>query len=31
MMEDWKGTAVTAEDLALINELAKTELTAEQV
>lgn len=30
-MEDWKGTAVTAEDLALINELAKTELTAEQV
>lgn len=30
-MEDWKGTAVTAEDLALINGLAKTELTAEQV
>lgn len=31
MMEDWKGLAVTAEDLALINGLAKTDLTAEQV
>lgn len=30
-MEDWKGLAVTEEDLALINGLAKTELTAEQV
>ena len=30
-MEDWKGLAVTAEDLALINGLAKAELTAEQV
>lgn len=30
-MEDWKGLAVTAEDLALINALARTELTAEQV
>lgn len=30
-MEDWKGIEVTAEDLALINALAKTELTAEQV
>lgn len=30
-MEDWKGLAVTAEDLALINALAKAELTAEQV
>lgn len=30
-MEDWKGLAVTEEDLALINALARTELTAEQV
>ena len=30
-MENWKGLAVTAEDLALINGLAKAELTAEQV
>ena len=30
-MEDWKGLAVTAEDLARINGLAKTELSAEQV
>ena len=30
-MEDWKGLAATAEDLALINGLAKAELTAEQV
>ena len=30
-MEDWKGLPVTEEDLALINELAKAELTAEQV
>jgi hypothetical protein len=30
-MEDWKGLPVTAEDLALINGLAKAELTAEQV
>lgn len=30
-MEDWKGIEVTAEDLALINGLSKTELTAEQV
>ena len=30
-MEDWKGMEVTAEDLALINGLAKAELTAEQV
>ena len=30
-MEDRKGLAVTAEDLALINGLAKTELAAEQV
>ena len=30
-MEDWKGLAVTAEDLALINALARAELTAEQV
>ena len=30
-MEDWKGLEVTAEDLALINRLAKAELTAQQV
>ena len=30
-MEDWKGLAVTAEDLEQINGLAKAELTAEQV
>lgn len=30
-MEDWKGMEVTAEDLALINDLAKTALTEEQV
>lgn len=30
-MEDWKGPEATAEDLALINRLAKTELRAEQV
>ncbi len=30
-MENGKGAAVTAEDLALINKLAKAELTAEQV
>ena len=30
-MEDWKGLEVTAEDLALINRLAKAELEAEQV
>ncbi len=30
-LEDWKGLPVTEEDLALINELAKAELTAEQV
>jgi len=30
-MEDWKGLEVTAEDLALINQLAKAELSAEQV
>ncbi|WP_325199431.1 hypothetical protein [Oscillibacter sp.] len=30
-MEDWKGIEVTAEDLALINERTKAELTAEQL
>ena len=30
-MEDWKGLEVTAEDLADINRLTKSELTAEQV
>lgn len=30
-MEDWKGLEVTAEDLASINRLAKSELAAEQV
>ena len=30
-MEDWKGLAVTAEDLEQINGLAKAELSAEQV
>lgn len=30
-MEDWKGLEVTAEDLALINRLAKAELSAQQV
>ena len=29
-MEDWKGLAVTAEDLEQINGLAKAELSAEQ-
>lgn len=31
MMDDWKGLEVTGQDLALINRLAKTELSAGQV